>query len=669
METLTLNLRIGKARRVTENGREYFVAPVTSIVTGVLAGSQGALYYPPEDIRNSTRLWDGIPVVINHPSDPISNRPLSASEPGVFESQGVGVLKNSRYTYGKLQHEAWLDKNALEDKAPEVYNALLEGSPVEVSTGLHTQNEPAVNGVYQGRPYNFVAKNYTPDHLAILPKDRGACSIDDGCGLLMNERREEPMAENASVGKYGNPKSLASGKFKKAGSGTGAGEVHEAAQHGEMLFTDRDRELGREAETYGGNPPWVSDPVKWARAIEKADQDRWDEVAHIYLRLGGEVQTQNCGGPGSGMPGPCPGGGGGGNEDSGGFNSSVEGARKAAEASRSIVGYKSSKKAAASSKEADRASILADGKGRAGNHAAMKAHTSAMKAHKDASNEAALAGDTDRMLIHDRASRAHRDAAKFHQTRGREYTHNSTNGELTMTLTTNQRKVLIDNLINNGCGCWGEEDRKVLEGFDDKRLTKLIENSEQSETNEKIVQVVREKLGGQFLTLTVNEMPAALAKAKMAPAAPAEEEEETVPEEDTEETIEGEAPVKEKPVANKQVTFEQMLASASEEQRAVWNSAVKIHKEAKDKLIERLITNVHNAEKRKALYTRLVGKSLDELKDMLEMVPVQPTQNKSRTEEDLPSWVGAAGFHGQTQNAQEDMSDDLLDLPTMNYAV
>jgi hypothetical protein len=52
---------------------------------------------------------------------------------------------------------------------------------------LFTDNETAPPGAsHLGRPYNFVARNYRPDHLAILPDQRGACSIEDGCGLNTN---------------------------------------------------------------------------------------------------------------------------------------------------------------------------------------------------------------------------------------------------------------------------------------------------------------------------------------------------------------------------------------------------------------------------------------------------------------------------------------------------
>jgi hypothetical protein len=61
--------------------------------------------------------------------------------------------------------------------------------PIEVSTGLFTTNYAANPGSnYKGRPYSHIARNYVPDHLAILLDQVGACSIQDGCGITFNKK-------------------------------------------------------------------------------------------------------------------------------------------------------------------------------------------------------------------------------------------------------------------------------------------------------------------------------------------------------------------------------------------------------------------------------------------------------------------------------------------------
>ena len=48
---------------------------------------------------------------------------------------------------------------------------------------------PRATGDWNGKAYVGIARNYRPDHLAILPDMKGACSIADGAGLCRNHER------------------------------------------------------------------------------------------------------------------------------------------------------------------------------------------------------------------------------------------------------------------------------------------------------------------------------------------------------------------------------------------------------------------------------------------------------------------------------------------------
>src|SRR5579864_7226099 len=102
LELVTANA-VGKVRHVTENGRQYIVAPLTTIVPGVLNGSKGSLFYPPDAIRESVQKWDAVPITVYHPQMPDGSH-VSASHPGILDRQGIGFLRNSRWK-GKLVHE------------------------------------------------------------------------------------------------------------------------------------------------------------------------------------------------------------------------------------------------------------------------------------------------------------------------------------------------------------------------------------------------------------------------------------------------------------------------------------------------------------------------------------------------------------------------------------
>lgn len=180
METLIANLT-GKARRRHHEGREYVVAPMTLIVPGVLNGTQGPLLYPAEEIAKSVSVWEGVPLTLGHPTK--EGSPVSANDPVATR---LGHISKPRINNSNLVAEGWFDLQVLQQSNSQILNDLDQGKPVELSTGLFTDNEDSVGTTEKGIPYEAIARNYRPDHLAILSDQVGACSIKDGCGVLVN---------------------------------------------------------------------------------------------------------------------------------------------------------------------------------------------------------------------------------------------------------------------------------------------------------------------------------------------------------------------------------------------------------------------------------------------------------------------------------------------------
>lgn len=184
--SLTINSR---SKRIVENGIEYIVVPMTMIVPGVLNGSEGPIYYPAVEVSLSTSLWQDIPIVIYHPN--VNGKYVSAQHPGVIESSGVGFLRNPRTNNkGNLVADGWIDVKRISDIYPSVLARIESNKKVELSTGLSiTKNLLSqVHRDLKGREYQVEATNLIPDHLAILPDQKGACSISDGCGVLVNRQ-------------------------------------------------------------------------------------------------------------------------------------------------------------------------------------------------------------------------------------------------------------------------------------------------------------------------------------------------------------------------------------------------------------------------------------------------------------------------------------------------
>lgn len=173
-------------RQENLEGRLHYVVPVVMMVEGVHSGSAGPLYHTVEELSRFPEAWNGIPVVVHHPEQ--NGQYVSANSPEVIEDwQHVGRVFNTSFEEGKLKAEAWLDAEKI-SQFPEVLAYLQANRPLDVSVGVFTDDEP-VSGTWNGEQYTAIARNYRPDHLALLPGGQGACSWADGCGVRANQKK------------------------------------------------------------------------------------------------------------------------------------------------------------------------------------------------------------------------------------------------------------------------------------------------------------------------------------------------------------------------------------------------------------------------------------------------------------------------------------------------
>lgn len=187
LEQIKLSLNNSPIRRETLHGKPHIVAPVAMLTEGVHNGSGGPLLYKETDCAAAVPAWNMKPVVVYHPT--INGQGVSAADPSVLETYQVGIVMNTAWR-GKLRCEAWIDEELAEKVDNRVLQALENNQVMEVSTGLFTTNvkDP---GEWNGEAYDAIATNHQPDHLALLPDQKGACSVADGAGLLqMNEAAE-----------------------------------------------------------------------------------------------------------------------------------------------------------------------------------------------------------------------------------------------------------------------------------------------------------------------------------------------------------------------------------------------------------------------------------------------------------------------------------------------
>lgn len=297
LELLVANLQrsntgeLVKPKLVVVNGRRFWVAPMTMIVNGVLEGSKGPLFYPVEEIGRDYDAWNGMPITNGHPL--LNGQPVSGRHPAIFQRQWLGTVYNAQLLEDgrRLVAEGWFDEEATARHNRWLLQRLQEGKPIELSTGLYTDNYPAPPGsTWNGRRYDYVARNYKPDHLAVLTGQKGACSVEDGCGVCVANTTSKPATHNCGCG--------GGGGCKCPGCGApvvimpAAQQLDPTAPCGNEMSMPL---MGEPAErdAYVGNPGWVKDHKKWEKAKElAAKQGRTKDYAYItgiYKKMGGMV--------------------------------------------------------------------------------------------------------------------------------------------------------------------------------------------------------------------------------------------------------------------------------------------------------------------------------------------------------------------------------------------
>ena len=182
---LTCNFLPSLVRHDRMEDRDFLVVPMVILTEGVHNGSEGAFYYPKEELSKTPAAWNHKPVVVYHPT--MNGVGISACDPVVINNRKVGLMMNTRFEAGKLKSEAWLEKDRANKVDERIMQAVEKGEMMELSTGVYIDND-MTPGDWNGESYVGIARNYRPDHLALLPDKIGACSIKDGAGLLRNER-------------------------------------------------------------------------------------------------------------------------------------------------------------------------------------------------------------------------------------------------------------------------------------------------------------------------------------------------------------------------------------------------------------------------------------------------------------------------------------------------
>lgn len=613
---LVANISFAKSRTVKKDGREYVVAPVSMLKEGVLNGSDGPLFYPRSEIAKNVGMWNDIPLVINHPTDEYGN-PISASDERQHLVKNVGFLRNDRVKNDRRIADAWFDVKALKRHHPDVLNRLLKHEPIELSTGLFTDKTPVPGGTtWNGTEYTKIASNYRADHLAILPDNRGACSLKDGCGVLVNRRKSNDRRKVTT-----NQPSHA--------------DLERRLQ--ELL--KQQYKIQTPLNAIDSPSVWVRDVFDKYVVYEYANKSykigyktdlRSDEVSLVgepteVIRVTSYKPTGNCGED-------CP----------------CKKCRKAQKLQERTENCKATGKPGPCAEHQDR-------------HSTQLASLARQyrKGKISASAYFNTVGDLNR---------------QFRQKHGvwpKEATQNQDDhfgssatqeeGEPTMAktkdlkLTKNQRKIVIDDLINNKCG-WSEEDREFLSTRSDVQLGRLVKRAEDYLTANADPEDEDEEEGDDSVEGSTDDA--------------------TTENCDDKSMKKGRKMVKKamedkEPTENKQgdLSVEEWLemSDAPAAIKSIVINQVRAEKEERAGLIKKITANKDNEIPK----SELEGLSLPMLRGLAKAIAPEKgktTENESKGKgESKPLFLGAASGIFQTNNSEDDEDDAPLDIPTINF--
>lgn len=182
---ITHRLQTNNVQTKTFEDREYYVIPTVAVKEKVLNGQ----FLPAEEISKHPESWNYTPVPVGHPE--VNGVKVSAKNHEIIENNVVGHFYNAYYTNKKLKGEVWIDIEKAEslaennDDIATTLDKIENNEPMEGSTAYFSDLE-SVKGTFNQDTYSGIQRNIKPDHFALLPNQTGACSLEDGCGIMVN---------------------------------------------------------------------------------------------------------------------------------------------------------------------------------------------------------------------------------------------------------------------------------------------------------------------------------------------------------------------------------------------------------------------------------------------------------------------------------------------------
>lgn len=187
---ITVNLNTSAAYEAERNGRTHVVVPAITA-----QGVMNRILYLPEELDAAIPTCNGRAVTVGHPK--INGEYVASALP---EVDTYGTFLSGFIQDAALAGNLWIDRDFLEqhESGQEILDAINNEDPINVSWGFYIDIEP-VRGSYNGREFDYIARNIRGEHVAMLPNEIGACSVDDGCGTSLTSNDNGTQADNETL--------------------------------------------------------------------------------------------------------------------------------------------------------------------------------------------------------------------------------------------------------------------------------------------------------------------------------------------------------------------------------------------------------------------------------------------------------------------------------------
>ena len=162
--------------------KTYYVLPGVPVVKATV---MNGTVLPLQELKKSVQAWNMKPVVFGHPKE--NGIHVSASKESQIPNH-VGFVTNSRMDGERMRSDLFLEKNKI-DNHPDggrLLQLAKAKKPINVSTGYFDRVEQG-SGIKDGKVFVGTQADLSPDHLAILLDEKGACACEHGCGINVNQ--------------------------------------------------------------------------------------------------------------------------------------------------------------------------------------------------------------------------------------------------------------------------------------------------------------------------------------------------------------------------------------------------------------------------------------------------------------------------------------------------